>query len=99
MYHKFGMMVNNVPSETMSITGAQIRAARALVRWSAGQLAEAAKIGLMTVRRAEATDGAVGITDANAHAIRTALEAVGVEFIAENGGGAGVRLSKPQSGN
>ncbi|MBE2181613.1 MAG: transcriptional regulator [Chthoniobacterales bacterium] len=80
----------------MSITGAQIRAARALVRWSAGQLAEAAKIGLMTVRRAEATDGAVGITDANAHAIRTALEAAGVEFIAENGGGPGVRLSKGQ---
>lgn len=27
-------------------------------------------------------------------AIRTALEAAGVEFIAENGGGAGVRLRK-----
>lgn len=27
-------------------------------------------------------------------AIRTALESAGVEFIAENGGGAGVRLRK-----
>ncbi|MCF3947770.1 helix-turn-helix domain-containing protein [Acidiphilium iwatense] len=30
----------------------------------------------------------------NLLAIRTALEAAGVEFIAENGGGAGVRLRK-----
>ena len=30
-------------------------------------------------------------------AIRTALEVAGVEFIAENGGGAGVRLRKPPS--
>lgn len=29
-------------------------------------------------------------------AIRAALEAAGVEFIAENGGGAGVRLAKPR---
>ncbi|MFG1201728.1 transcriptional regulator [Xanthobacter aminoxidans] len=78
----------------MSITGAQIRAGRALVRWSAGQLAEAAKLGLMTIRRAEATDGIVGITEANAFAIRTALELAGVEFIPENGGGPGVRLKK-----
>jgi DNA-binding XRE family transcriptional regulator len=28
-------------------------------------------------------------------AIRAALEAAGVEFIAENGGGAGVRLARP----
>jgi hypothetical protein len=32
---------------------------------------------------------------ANARAIRAALEAAGVEFIPENGGGAGVRLRKP----
>ncbi len=29
--------------------------------------------------------------------IRTALEKAGVEFIAENGGGAGVRLRKPKA--
>jgi hypothetical protein len=31
----------------------------------------------------------------NLRAIQAALEAAGVEFIAENGGGAGVRLRKP----
>ncbi|HWJ74679.1 MAG TPA: transcriptional regulator [Kaistia sp.] len=78
----------------MSITGAQIRAARALVRWTAGDLADAAKVGVMTVRRAEAVDGAVPTTAANAAAIRRVLEEAGVEFIPENGSGPGVRLKK-----
>ena len=57
--------------------------------WSARELAEAANIGLSTVQRVEA--GGV-ITPANMDAIQRALEAAGVEFIAENGGGAGVRM-------
>jgi hypothetical protein len=35
------------------------------------------------------------MTAANDLAIRRALEAAGVEFIDENGGGPGVRLQKP----
>lgn len=35
------------------------------------------------------------MTSANDLAIRRTLEAAGVEFIDENGGGAGVRLRKP----
>ena len=76
----------------LSLTGAQIRAGRALVRWSAERLAEAAKLGRITVTRAEAVDGETKLTDANVEAIRRALEAGGVEFIEANGGGAGVRL-------
>lgn len=63
-----------------------------MLRITAQQLAEAARVGVATVRRAEAETGVVSITVANAAAIRAALEAAGVEFIAENGGGAGVRL-------
>jgi|UniRef100_UPI0031018639 transcriptional regulator with XRE-family HTH domain len=77
------------------ITGAQIRAARGLVRWSADDLAAAAQIGISTVRRAEADNGSPPITIANLKAIQLALESAGVEFIPENGGGAGVRFSKP----
>lgn len=87
-------MVNKVPSETVAITGAQVRAARALIRWTAGELAEASKLGMMTIRRAEAVDGPVGITAANAAAIRAALEAAGVVFVEANGDGPGVRLKK-----
>ncbi|RWL99946.1 transcriptional regulator [Mesorhizobium sp.] len=76
------------------ITGAQIRAARALVRWSAKDLAVAASVGVATVRRAEAEDGVPPTTIANRKAICSALETVGIEFIPENGGGPGVRLAR-----
>ena len=71
------------------LSAAQVRGARGFVGWSARELAEAANIGLSTVQRVEA--GGV-ITPANMDAIRRALEAAGVEFIPENGGGAGVRM-------
>jgi hypothetical protein len=77
------------------LSGAQIRAARALVRWSAADLADASSLGANTVRRAEVSDGETSMTIANDQAIRRALEAAGVEFIDENGGGPGVRLRKP----
>ncbi len=81
----------------MYLSGAQIRAGRALVRWSAGELAKRAKLGRITVTRAEAVDGKTSLTEANSHAIQQALERSGVEFISENGGGAGVRMKTPQS--
>ncbi|MEJ1117041.1 helix-turn-helix domain-containing protein [Phyllobacterium sp. CCNWLW109] len=78
------------------ITGTQIRAARALLRWTAEDLAKSAGVGVMTVRRAEADDGQPTITGANLKLIRITLEDAGIEFIARNGGGVGVRF---RSGN
>ena len=63
------------------VTGAQIRAGRAIVRWSAEELAEQAQIGVMTVRRAEATDDVPNLIPNNLDAIHRALEEAGVEFI------------------
>jgi transcriptional regulator with XRE-family HTH domain len=80
-----------------SLTSAQIRAGRALIRWSAEDLARASTISVATIRRAELTEGQTSLTAANDLAIRHALQAAGVEFIAENGGGAGVRLHEPDS--
>jgi hypothetical protein len=80
-----------------SLTSAQIRAARALIRWSAEDLARSSSVGLTTVRRAELAAEETSLTAANNLAIRSALEAAGVEFIDANGGGPGVRLSgKPK---
>jgi hypothetical protein len=76
------------------LTSAQIRAARALVRWSAEDLANASLVGATTIRRAELTTSETSMTAANDLAIRRALEAAGIEFIDENGGGPGVRLRK-----
>lgn len=76
------------------ITGSQIRAARALIRWSAERLADESKLGVATIRRADAADGTPSLTPANLSAIKAALEAAGVIFVPENGEGAGVRLKK-----
>jgi hypothetical protein len=79
------------------LSGAQIRAARALLKWSAADLARQSLLGVNTVRRAEVVDERTSLTPANELAIRRALEAAGIEFIDQNGGGPGVRLRNRQS--
>ena len=81
-----------------SLTSSQIRAARALVQWLARDLARESAVGVATIRRAELAGGETSMTAANDLAVRRALEEAGVEFIDENGGGAGVRLRKPPQG-
>jgi ribosome-binding protein aMBF1 (putative translation factor) len=76
------------------LTSAQIRAARALVRWSAEDLARQTSLSVTTIRRAELANEETSMTTANDLAVRRAFEAAGVEFIDENGGGPGVRLRK-----
>jgi hypothetical protein len=76
--------------DDFKITGAQIRAARALLRWTADDLAERSKLGVATIRRAEAVDGPVPITVANADALVRTFEKAGVEFL--NGDAPGVRV-------
>ncbi len=80
---------------TKPLTSAQMRAARALIRWSAEDLAKATALSVATIRRAELTEKETSLTAANDLAIRRALEAAGVEFIDQNGGGPGVRLREP----
>ena len=79
------------------LTSGQIRAGRALIRWTAEDLARASALAVTTIRRAELTEHQTSLTAANDLAIRHALEAVGIEFIAENGGGIGVRLRSPRN--
>ena len=78
------------------LTSAQIRAARALLRWSAEDLARASALGVTTIRRAELTEGQTSMTTANDLAVRRVLEAAGVAFIDGNGDGPGVRLRSGQ---
>ena len=74
---------------------AQVRMARAALKWSLEDLAEAAKVHRNTITNFE-NERYAGSPEALS-AIRAALEAEGVEFIPENGGGAGVRLKKMTS--
>jgi len=90
------MVVNDqMTVKGLKLVGAQIRAARALLRWSADDLARRAMVGINTVRRAEISETETSLTAANEAAIRRAFESAGVEFIPENGHGPGVRLGKP----
>ena len=72
----------------------QLKAARALLDWSQEQLAAEAGVSLPTIKRLEAQDGLLGGRAETARRIRSTLEAAGVVFIDENGGGPGVRLRK-----
>src|SRR5262249_51391667 len=88
-YSKYGEPVKMPPPP---LTSAQIRAARALIRWSAEELARHSVVSVTTIRRAELMPSATKLTRANDHAIRRTLENAGVEFIDAEKGGPGVRL-------
>jgi hypothetical protein len=77
------------------LTSAQIRAARALIRWTAEDLARHSTVSATSIRRAELRPSATVLTRANDQAIRRALEQAGIEFIDAEGGGPGVRLREP----
>lgn len=80
------------------ITAAQIRAARALVSIDQRRLADLAGLSLPTIQRMEASDGVVRGNVDSLMKLMGALEAAGVEFLAEGmaspGGGRGVRLKQ-----
>ena len=71
------------------MTPAQSRMARAALQLGVRDVAALAEVSPNTIARLERGETLYPRT---VDAIRTALEAAGVEFIEENGGGAGVRL-------
>jgi transcriptional regulator with XRE-family HTH domain len=85
----------------MKITGAQIRAARAFLRWTIDDLATKADVGLSTIQKVEEVDGEPRIvstlqwrSDARDEAltkIRSALEKAGITFLPESAHGVGLR--------
>lgn len=78
----------------MDLTSEQVRAARMLLRWEQKDLAEASGVSLPSIKRLETQPGELSAQEKTLSAITKALERAGVEFIPENGGGAGVRLKK-----
>jgi DNA-binding Xre family transcriptional regulator len=74
------------------ITTPQIRAARALLRWSANDLSDKSGVGISTIKRLEVMDGVPAINISTMVAIQRALEDAGVEFIGSPDDRPGVRL-------
>jgi transcriptional regulator with XRE-family HTH domain len=64
-----------------------------LIGWSQTDVAKASGLSVPTVKRAEADTG-IQVSEDAVLAIANVLKKAGVEFIAENGGGPGVRLRK-----
>ena len=73
------------------ITSDQIRAARALLRWSGKDLAEKSGIGFSTLMKMESDPGVPNSNFKTFDALKKAFEEAGVEFIGKPEGGAGVR--------
>jgi transcriptional regulator with XRE-family HTH domain len=69
-----------------------------MLRWEQFDIAAAAGVSVETIKRLERSDGPLQSTRvATVVAIQRAFEVAGIEFIPENGGGAGVRLRHPRS--
>ena len=76
------------------MNSAQVRMARGALNWSLADLANASGVHRNTISNFET--GRYDMNPGNVSKIRSALEAAGIEFIEENGGGPGVRLAKRQ---
>jgi predicted transcriptional regulator len=77
------------------ITARQVRAARALLDWSQQQLADKAIVSLNAVARLE--KGLVDPRVSTVMAIQKALTKAGIEFLAADQKGEGVRLKNPRA--
>src|SRR5262249_2017534 len=84
----------------MQITGAQVRAARAFLKWTIADLAKAAEVGISTVQQIEKVDGEprvesghwrAGPRDEAVEKIRSALVNAGITFLPANAQGTGIR--------
>ena len=80
------------------LTGSQMRMARGYLRWSVKDLTDASGVSGTTIKRMEEGDGIPKAISDNLIAIQRAFEAAGLEFIPENGGGAGVRVRLRKDG-
>jgi transcriptional regulator with XRE-family HTH domain len=75
----------------MIILPVQCRMARAALGWGVRELASAAKVSVDTIARFERGEE---LKERTIEAIHRTLEAEGIDFIDDNGGGPGVRLKK-----
>lgn len=73
------------------ITSDQIRAARAMLKWSRSDLSERSGVGFSSLLRLESAEGIPGSHVRTLEAIKKTFEEAGIEFIGSPESGAGVR--------
>src|ERR1700744_5278759 len=84
---------NSINGQAM-ITVRQMKAARALLAWSQGDLAKASGVSEPTIARLESEDGELGGRPETGQKLVAALEKASIEFIGADGEGLGVKLKK-----
>jgi transcriptional regulator with XRE-family HTH domain len=87
--------------ELAKITGAQVRMARAFLRWSVAELAARAKVGISSIQRIEAADGSPVVTgdlewrtaarNEVIAAVRDTLIRAGITLLPDDRRGVGIR--------
>jgi len=74
------------------ISGVQIRASRAALRWTIGDLAARSGLGIRTIKRFEAYDGIPAARSTTLIELKATFEAAGIEFIGTPEDGPGIRM-------
>jgi len=75
------------------ISSPQLRAARAMLNWSATELAERTGTSRNTIQRLEQSEGVPASRTQTLIDIQRVFEAAGIEFIGTSENGPGVRLN------
>jgi transcriptional regulator with XRE-family HTH domain len=78
-------------------TSTQLRAARAILKWSLADLSEKSGIGTSTLKRLEAADGIPGGHLSTFTRLLEVFSEAGVQFVGTPEDGPGVRLRKVSS--
>ena len=84
---------------TIRLTPRLLKAARALLGWQQDELSTQSGVSKSTIGAFEAKDETAKMATMNNKALVDTLTAAGLQFIPENGGGAGVRLAKRADGS
>ena len=79
-------------ASAVRLTPRLIRAARAMAGWQQQELAETSGVPKPTISAFELKPETGKLTTMNNRALVEAFEKAGLEFIPENGGGAGIRF-------
>jgi transcriptional regulator with XRE-family HTH domain len=74
------------------ISGVQIRAARAALRWTIEELAQKSGLGIRTIKRFESVDGIPSSRTSTLVELKRTLEAAGIEFIGTPDDSPGIRV-------
>ena len=79
-----------------TISGAQVRSARALLGISAKQFADLSQVGWATIQRIEADDQVSANRAGTLAQLKSSLEELGIEFLGDPEKSPGVRLIRPK---